>query len=87
MQLTQVERILMGQMGTEDQVLCEIFDHVAVGIAQISLDGTWLRVNSRYCQMLGYSEAELLTKTLHDITPPNECVELLAGRRQLLGAS
>jgi two-component system, cell cycle sensor histidine kinase and response regulator CckA len=72
------------QMRAPDQVFREIFDQAAVGIAQISLDGTWLRVNSRYCQMLGYSEAELLSKTLHDINPPNECAEILSGRRQLL---
>ena len=39
-----------------------IFAQAAVGIAQIGLDGAWLLVNSRFCQMLGYSEAELRRK-------------------------
>jgi PAS domain S-box-containing protein len=61
-----------------------IFDQAAVGIAQIGLDGTWLLVNNRYCQMLGYSEPELRTKTLQDLTHPEDRAEVLAGRRKLL---
>jgi PAS domain S-box-containing protein len=65
-------------------LLQAIFDQAAVGISQISLDGAWLLVNNRYCQMLGYSEAELRTKTLPDITHPDDYAEALAGRHQLL---
>jgi PAS domain S-box-containing protein len=61
-----------------------IFDHAALGIAQIGLDKSWMRVNNRFCQMLGYSEAELRTKTLGDITHPDYTEESRAGRRQLL---
>ena len=71
-------------MDTEDQTLQAIFDLAAVGMAQIGLDGVWLRVNNRYCQMLGYSESELRTKTLEDITHPDDCAEVSAARRQLL---
>ena len=55
-------------METSDQTLQAIFDQAAVGIAQIGLDGSWLRVNDRFCQMLGYSESELRTKTICNIT-------------------
>jgi PAS domain S-box-containing protein len=61
-----------------------IFDYAALGIAQIGLDKSWMRVNNRFCQMLGYSEAELRTKTLGDITHPDYTEESLAGRRRLL---
>ncbi len=61
-----------------------IFAQAAVGIAQISLDKAWLLVNNRFCQMLGYSEAELRKKTLREITHPDHIDESLAGRRQLL---
>src|SRR3974390_949970 len=61
-----------------------MFDRSPVGIAQIGLDGAWLRVNPKYCQMLGYSEAELYTKTLQDVTHPDDYAEALAGRRKLL---
>ena len=61
-----------------------IFSLAAVGIAQIGLDGAWLLVNNRYCEMLGYSEAELRRKTLQEITHPDDWEQVLAGRRQLL---
>lgn len=70
-------------MDTPDHILQAIFDHAAVGIAQIDLDGTLRRVNRRYCQMLGYSEAELLTKNVRDINPPDSSPEVLTGCRQL----
>ena len=71
-------------MESPDSILQAIFDQTALGIAQISLDGVWLRVNDRYCQMLGYSESELGTKMICDITHPDDSDEVLAGRRQLL---
>jgi two-component system, cell cycle sensor histidine kinase and response regulator CckA len=71
-------------MSPADQTLQTIFDQAAVGIAQISLDGTWLRVNKRYCQMLGYSEAELRVRKLPEITHPDDCTEVSSGRRDLL---
>ena len=59
-------------METPDRTLQAIFDHAALGIAQIGLDGSWLRVNNRYCQMLGYSESELRIKKICDITHPDD---------------
>jgi two-component system, cell cycle sensor histidine kinase and response regulator CckA len=76
-----------GRMESANKTLQAIFDQAAVGIAQIGLNGEWLSVNQRYCEMLGYSKAELLTKTLHEINHPDECGEVLAGRRQLLEGS
>jgi two-component system, cell cycle sensor histidine kinase and response regulator CckA len=61
-----------------------IFSQAAVGMAQVSLGGNWLLVNDRFCEMLGYSEAELLGKTWQDITYPDDRDEALAGRRRLL---
>jgi PAS domain S-box-containing protein len=72
------------KMESEAKILPAIFDHAALGIAQVSLDGSWLRVNDRYCQMLGYSEAELLTRKIWDITRPADYDEASIGRRRLL---
>ena len=71
-------------METADETLQAIFDQAAVGIAQIGLDGAWLRVNDRYCQMLGYSQAELQTIKACDITHPDDLDETMTARRQLL---
>jgi PAS domain S-box-containing protein len=71
-------------MESADKTLEAIFDQAAVGIAQIGLDGAWQRVNDRYCQMLGYSQAELRTKKICDITHADDYDEILVSRRQLL---
>ena len=61
-----------------------IFSQTAVGIAQIGLDGTWLLLNNRLCEMLGYSEAELRRKTLQEITHSDDWDEARSGRDRLL---
>src|SRR5690348_2621225 len=71
------------RMGTPDVTFQEIFKYAAVGIAQIGLDGTLLHVNDWCCQILGYSEAELLNKTLREIDSPEGCAEFLTGCRLL----
>ncbi|WP_162182959.1 hybrid sensor histidine kinase/response regulator [Neosynechococcus sphagnicola] len=48
------------------------FDQAAVGIAHVSLEGHWLRVNSWYCQIIGYTPAELLQGKFQDITAPED---------------
>jgi PAS domain S-box-containing protein len=60
------------------------FFQAAVGIAHIGLEGEWLLINDRYCQMLGYTVAELRQKTLMEITHPDDRAEALNGRRRLL---
>jgi len=45
-----------------------------IGIAHMSLDGRWLRVNRRLCDITGYSPDELTRLTLRDLTHP-EAVE------------
>ena len=48
------------------------FEQAAVGIAHVAQDGTWLRVNQKLGQIVGYSKEELLQKTLQDITHPDD---------------
>lgn len=44
------------------------FEQAAVGIAHVGLDGRWLRVNQKLCEIVGYSKKELETLTFQDIT-------------------
>jgi diguanylate cyclase (GGDEF)-like protein/PAS domain S-box-containing protein len=51
------------------------FELAAVGAVQIEpLTGRFLRVNDRFCQIIGYSREELLTRTFRDITHPDDRV-------------
>jgi PAS domain S-box-containing protein len=73
-----------GVSETGDTILQAIFDHAGLGIAQIALDGSFLRVNERYCQMLGYSQSELRTRKMWDVTRPPDYDEVSIARGQLL---
>jgi diguanylate cyclase (GGDEF)-like protein/PAS domain S-box-containing protein len=48
------------------------FELAATGIAHIGLDGRFLKVNRRLCEMLGYTEVELLGVKAEDVTHPED---------------
>lgn len=60
-----------------------IFQQAALGINQAALDGHFLQANQAYCDMLGYSEAELLQLRYQDIAHPDERQETEAALAQL----
>src|SRR5215813_4150060 len=49
-----------------------LFELSAIGMARVSPEGRYLSVNRKFCQILGYSEQELLQLTLHDVTHPDD---------------
>ncbi len=49
-----------------------IFELAGAGVALIGLDRRFTRVNRRLCEILGYSEAELLTLTGRQISHPDD---------------
>ena len=61
-----------------------IFKNAAVGIARVALDGRFLEVNERLCEILGYTSDELLTKTFGDITHPEDLETDLRGMKRML---
>ncbi len=52
--------------------LQSLFGQTAAGISEADMDGRFLRVNDRYCQIVGRSREELLTLHMHDITHPDD---------------
>lgn len=43
-----------------------------VMVTHVGLDGRWLKVPTRLCNLLGYSESELLDRTFMDVTHPDD---------------
>jgi diguanylate cyclase (GGDEF)-like protein/PAS domain S-box-containing protein len=60
------------------------FDQAAVGIAHVGLDGKWLEVNARLCDIVGYSRAELLALSFPEMTYEDDLEEDLEYVGQLL---
>ncbi len=52
--------------------LAAMFDQATVGISECDGEGRFVRVNDRYCEIVGRSRAELLTLRMHDITHPDD---------------
>jgi diguanylate cyclase (GGDEF)-like protein/PAS domain S-box-containing protein len=66
--IAEQERISRALQESE-QYFRNTFDHAA-GMAVIEPDGTWLQVNESLCNMLGYSEHELLQRGFQSFTYP-----------------
>jgi PAS domain S-box-containing protein len=50
----------------------ETFELAGSGMAHVSLEGRFLRVNRRLCDILGRSEAELIGRSVKDISHPED---------------
>jgi PAS domain S-box-containing protein len=48
------------------------FELAASGIAHVSLDGRFMRVNPQLCGMLGYAEHELIGRSVKEISHPED---------------
>src|SRR5262249_35390183 len=48
------------------------FDNAAIGMAVVSMDGSWLQVNEALCKLLGYSEQELRASNFQVMTHPED---------------
>ena len=60
------------------------FELAGSGLAQVGLDGRFLRVNRRLCEFLGYSEAELVGMQVKDISHPEDRDSVDERRKQLI---
>ena len=49
-----------------------LFEHIASGLAVVSLEGRIIEVNPSFCELLGYSKADLATMTCADVTHPDD---------------
>lgn len=59
------------------------FEQAAVGMALVSEDGRWLRVNQKMCDIVGYTQKELRGLTYQEITHPADLSEDIAKAKQL----
>ena len=52
-----------------------VFDFSQIGMALLTTQVKWLKLNDAFCKILGYSENELLGKTFQDITHPDDLAQ------------
>src|SRR5262245_51471536 len=61
------------------------FEQAAVGMAHVGLDGRFLQVNQKLCDIVGYDHDEMTGLAFQDITHPDDLEADLADARRLLG--
>ena len=70
--LVQVEKREISLKESEERFRA-IFEQAAVGVAQIvSKTGQFLRINQRYCDIVGYTQEEMTSTTFMAITHPDD---------------
>lgn len=77
------------QKRTQELALSEIrarvtFEQAAVGMVEADLDGCFIRVNQKFCQIVGHSDLELLGRNFAEITHPDDLLRDQAHVRRLL---
>ena len=69
--IAEQERISKALVESEEHFR-SAFDYAAIGMALVSPEGNWLRVNRSLCEIVGFSEAELLTSDFQTMTHPDD---------------
>jgi PAS domain S-box-containing protein len=75
------------ELAASEERFRHAFQFAGIGMALVGLDGRWLRVNKSLCEIVGYTEAELLQKTFQDITHPDDLEADLSLVRELIDGS
>ena len=79
------QRVLADQAMRESEARFRgTFEQAAVGIAHVSLDGDFLRVNDKLCEILGYRREELLGRPFAELAVDGERFGSEEIRRDLL---
>jgi len=66
-----------------EEVFRGVFESGASGMALLSMDGTYVKVNPKFCEIVGYTEGELYEKTWRDISHPEDIEEVEAYDRDV----
>jgi diguanylate cyclase (GGDEF)-like protein/PAS domain S-box-containing protein len=82
-QAEQAERHVAALRESEERFR-SAFDHAA-GMALVATDGKWIKVNRSLCEMVGYSEQELLASNFQAITHEDDLGDMVSQVSKLLG--
>jgi len=78
--------VWQAELGNESEAFRRAFEDAGIGMAIVDLDGRFQKVNRALCEMVGYSEAELLTLSFQQITHPDDLEpDLELARRMFAG--
>ncbi|GEM_PF-4539855 len=76
--------LLLADLRESEERFRVAFEHSTIGRGVSLPDGRWVRVNRALCDMLGYTEAELLGRRSDDVTHPDDVAATQEARRAMV---
>lgn len=67
------------ELAESENLFRAFFEQAAVGIAQVDMDGRFLQVNARLCEIAGLTQSELAERKLNDIARAADLAQELDG--------
>ncbi|PJJ83245.1 sensor histidine kinase [Mucilaginibacter auburnensis] len=64
--------VTLNRLALEEEQFRLTFEFAPNGVALVSPEGRWLRINKNFCQLLGYSEDELRVTDFQHLTHPDD---------------
>ena len=72
----QAKRHLI-EVKESEELYRNAFDHAPIGMGLVTQTGEWLQVNSSLCEIVGYSEPEMLERTFQSLTHKEDLYDFL----------
>jgi PAS domain S-box-containing protein len=69
--ITERKRVEKALSESEERMRA-VYEQAAMGINQVGLDGGYININQKFCDMSGYTKDELLDLTIRDMHPPGD---------------
>ncbi len=77
------QKLLEEKLRNSEENYRATFEQAAVGIVQTSLEGTFLRCNPRFAEIVGYAQDEIPGMTFQQITAPEDLAASVSVYRQM----
>jgi len=65
-------KTLLNSLKLNEEKFQKAFEFAPIGMALVSLEGKWMKVNNQICRITGYTEDELMQLTFQEITHPDD---------------
>lgn len=75
---------MQGMLEEREKRFFQAFDHAPIGMALLSLEGNWLKVNSTLCFLLGYDEAAFSKLTIQELIHADDRTAAISAMENLL---
>lgn len=80
----QRKELMYSATKESEDVFSSSFEYAPIGMALVSKEGNWMKVNKTLCSIMGYSAHELMQKSFHEVTYDKDLKEDLLFLDQLI---